>query len=165
MRDTALPYPGPLSMSFNLRRYVAAAISAIEITAKRTPGGKTVGARTLQTFFTAAATYLNTYVDSTAPTVSTRVRTAVNTATITFTEALDPSTSVPLSAFVFAPVRAVTAVVVTGSTVVITATGVIATDTVTYTPPALIPGAANSTNLGIKDAAGNPALTFTGVLA
>lgn len=168
MRDTTLPSPGVLAQGHNLRRTAAAAISAIEITARRTPGGKTLGARQLSDFFTACAASLSTLVDSVLATVVSRVRTGVNTATVTMSEALDPSTSVPLSCFVFSPSRVVTAVVVTGSTIVVTATGVIATDTITYTPPAApVPASAEDgrKHLGVKDLAGNPIATFTGILA
>lgn len=168
MRDTALPSPGILSQGFLLRRTAAAAISAVEITARLTPGGKTKGAAQLSAFFTACVAALASLVEVVLPTVTTRVRTAVNTAVVTFNEPLDPSTSVPLTSIVFTPARVVTAIVVSGSTVTVTATGVIATDTITYTPPAAAAGQAGPDGvktLGIKDRAGNLAATFTGVLA
>lgn len=168
MRDTSLPSPGILSQGYLLRRVAAAAISAVEITARITPGGKTRGAAQLSTFFSACVTALASLVEVVLPTVTTRVRTAVNTATITFSEALDPSTSVPLTSITFAPARVVTAIVVTGSTVVVTATGVIATDTITYVAPAAAAGQAGPDGVktqGIKDRAGNLAAGFTGVLA
>lgn len=168
MRDTTLPSPGVLAQGHNLRRTAAAAISAVEITARRTPGGKTLGARQLSDFFTACATSLASLVDATLATVVSRVRTGANTAVVTMSEALDPSTSVPLTSIVFTPARVVTAIVVAGSTITVTATGVIATDTITYTPPAApVPGVAEDgrKHLGVKDLAGNPVATFTGVLA
>jgi hypothetical protein len=160
MRDTDLPSPGLLSNGFLLRRTAAIAISAIQIQAGKTAGGKTPAAAKLQAFFTGCATTLNALVDVIAQTVSTRVRTAANTATVTFTGALMPSTSVPTSAFAVvssgAVVRPVTKVVVTGSTIVVTATGAIATDTITYTAPA---------TLYAEDQEGNKLASFTGVLA
>jgi hypothetical protein len=65
---------------------------------------------------------------------------------------------VPKTAFVFTPTRTVTAVNVTGSTIVITATGVIATDSVAYTAPGIPAG-------GALDQEGNALASFSGVLA
>ena len=168
MRVDTLLSPGILSQGFLLRKTAAQAISSIEITAKVTPGGKTAAAARLSAFFSDCVTKLATYVEVVLATVTTRVRTAVNTATITFTEELQPSTSVPLTSVVFSPVRTVTAITVTGSTMVITATGVVATDTITYTPPVpAIQSAGNPVlqSLGARDLAGNLVATFTGVLA
>lgn len=120
----------------------------------------------LSAFFSACVTALSTELDVTAPTVSTRVRTATNTAVITMNSALEPSTSVPKSAFVFTPARTVTAVVVSGSVITITATGVIATDSLTYTKPATAYAAGGEQpNLGVRGKDGNLVATFTGVLA
>lgn len=156
MRYTTLPSPGVITRGHELRSQAAQAISQVEIVAKRTPGGKTRAAGTLSAFFTACAAALTSLADLVAPTVSTRVRTAVNTLTVTFSEALDTSVIPANSAFVFTPARTVTAVAVVGSTIVVTATGVIATDSVTYTKPA--------TNYA-RDRAGNAIATFTGVIA
>jgi len=167
MRDTALTYPGVLSNGYKLRSEAAKAISTVEIAARATSGGKTAGAAKLSAFFASCVAALATYIEAVLPTVVTRVRTAANTATITMSEALNPSTSVPLTSVVFSPARTVTAIVVTGSTIVVTATGVIATDTITYTPPSAVAGAGNATAtyLGVTDLAGNAVATFTGVLA
>lgn len=159
MRDTSLTSPGILSNGFLLRREAAKAISTVEIASRATAGGKTKGAAQLSAFFASCVTALSTLVEVVLPTVSTRVRTNSTTATITFNEALDPSTSVPVSAFTIGA-RVLSAVVVTGSTVVITGVAITAGDTVTYTPPA-----APNAHLGVKDLAGNLAATFTGVLA
>jgi hypothetical protein len=156
MRETTLPSPGALPEGFELRRKAAWAISRCEIVARRTAGGKTQAAGTLAAFFTACASALSSISDLALPTVSTRVRTAANTLTVTMSEALDESVVPAKSAFVFTPARTVTAVAVSGSTVVVTATGVIATDSVTYTAP--------STNY-LRDLAGNAVSTFTGVIA
>lgn len=158
MRAETLPSPGLLAQGYDLRRVSANAISGVEMAARRAAGGRTATARQLQAFFTACATALNALVEIVLPTVTTRVRTAVNTATITFSEALQPG-ALPLTSFSFSPVRTVTAVNVVGSTVVVTATGVIATDNVTYTQPVL------ATDFKIKDLAGNIAANFAGVLA
>lgn len=156
MRETTLPSPGILTWAHQLRRMAALAISAVEISSRHTPGGKSKQAKGLQTFFTACATALNSYVDSVLPTVTTRVRTATNTCVVTFSETLNASTSVPLTSVVFSPVRTVTAIVVSGTTMTITATGVIATDTITYTQPAA---------QGVADASGNLAASFSGAVA
>jgi hypothetical protein len=160
MRLDTLPSPGQVNVSQQLRLKACQAISQCEMLARNTAGAKTAQAAKLSAFFTACVAALAAYVEVVLPTVTTRVRTATNTATITFTEALQPSTTVPLTSVVFSPARTVTAIVVTGSTMVVTATGVIATDTITYTPPTN-----GSVHLGAKDLAGNFVATFTGVLA
>lgn len=152
MREDNLPSPGAISNGFLLRREAAKAISNAEIVASRTPGGKTAGAKSLQTFFTGCAAALATLVEAVLPTVTTRIRTAANTVVITCSEALQPGSSTPLTAFVFAPARTVTAIVISGSTITITATGAVAGDTVAYTKPATFP---------VKDLAGNELATFT----
>ncbi len=156
MRVTALPSAGRLSNGFKLRTEAAKAISAVEIVAMRTPGGRAEEAGELAAFFTAAAAAATAVADETAPTVTTRVRTATNTATITFTEPLDTTVTPPTSAFVFTPARTVTAVSVSGSTLVITATGTVAGDSVAYTAPA--------TNYA-RDRVGNAVASFSGALA
>ena len=150
MRYTTLPSPGVITRGHELRNQAAQAISQVEIVAKRTAGGKTRAAASLSAFFTACATALN----------STRTHVAYSTPRPRgiphrhVSEALKPRYPA-LSSFVFTPARTVTAISVVGSTVVVTATGVIATDSVTYTA---------RTN-GIRDKAGNQAATFTGVIA
>jgi hypothetical protein len=153
MRETTLPSPGNLTWGHQLRRMCAIAISAIEISGRHSVSGKSRQAKQLSTFFTACATAIASYVDAVAPTVSSRVRTATNTVVITCSETLSPSTSVPVTAFVFSPARTVTAVVVSGTTITITATGAVAGDTVAYTQPALA-------SQQVVDGAGNPLATF-----
>ena len=167
MRDTSIVSPGVLSNGFLIRREAAKAISTIEIQAARTAGGKTPAAARLKAFFDDCSSKLVAFVDIVAQTVSTRVRTAANTAVVTFTGPMTPSTSVPLSSIVFTPARTVTAIVVSGSTVTVTATGVIVGDTITYTPPAVIGQTGNpyGSSMGIHDQEGNRIPTFTGVLA
>lgn len=160
MRIDSLLSPGSLIQAYQLRKSACLAISQVETLARFTSGGKTAQAAKLSAFFSDCVSKLAAYVEVVLPTVTTRVRTATNTATITFSEALSPSTSVPLTSVVFTPARTVTAINVTGSTMVITATGVIATDTITYTPPTN-----GNAHLGVKDLAGNFAAGFTGVLA
>ena len=156
MRHTSLPSPGVLTMGHDIRMDSARAISSCEIVARRTAGGKTKAAATLKAFFDACSTALTAIADAVAPTVSTRVRTATNTLTVTFNEALSTDVVPATSCFVFTPTRTVTAVAVAGSTVVVTATGVIATDSVAYTQPAV-----NK----LQDKAGNAVASFSGVIA
>lgn len=156
MRVENLPSPGLLSKGISLRLVAAQAISAVEITAGLTPGGKTSAATTLQTFFTACATALNSLTDSTAPTVSTRVRNSATQSTITFSEPLDTSVVPAASAFTISGGSTVTGVAVVGSTIVLTGTGHTAAQTVTYTQP--------SVN-GARDRAGNLIASFSGALA
>jgi hypothetical protein len=166
MRDTSIVSPGILSNGFLLRREAAKAISAVEIATSRTASGKTVGAAKLAAFFTDCASKLSTMYELVASVVTTRVATSSVLATITFDVALEPSTSVPLSAFTI-DARVLTAVEVVGSTVLITGVDITAADTVTYTPPATYTSAGNPTpqSDGIRDINGNLVETFTGALA
>ncbi len=160
MRETSLPSPGIVSTNgHQLRKEACKAISAAEIQAKYTSGGKTRQAAQLSAFFTACVAALSTLVDTVAETVSTLIRTSSTVATITFTGALSPSTSVPLASFTIGA-RVLSSVVVTGSTIVITGVAITVADVVTYTPPT----GANE-HLGVRDAAGNLVATFTGALA
>jgi hypothetical protein len=156
MRLETLPAPGLLSNGIRLRIEAAKAISTVEVVAGRTPGGKVSSAGTLRTFFTACASALDSLVDATAPTVSSRVRNSATQATITFSEPLSPSVVPAPAAFTIGGGATVTAVAVSGSTVVLTGTGINAGATVTYTRPA--------TNF-LRDLVGNPVATFSGVLA
>lgn len=153
MRETTLPSPGPLAMmGHQLRRQAALAISGVETRSRHTVTGKSKAANQLKAFFDACSTALASYIDTTLPTVVSRIRTAANTVTITCSEQLNASDSVPLTAFVFSPARTVTAIHVTGTTIVITATGAVAGDTVAYTAPAVNP---------VVDVAKNALATFT----
>ena len=155
MRQETLPSPGLLSNGIRLRIEAAKAISSVEITAGRTPGGKTSAAAGLQAFFTACASALSALADVTAPTVSTRVRNSATQATITFSEALAESV-VPAAAAFTLSAGTVTAVAVSGTTVVLTGTSIGSGATVTYTAPA--------TNF-LRDRAGNAVASFSGALA
>lgn len=153
MREDKLLSPGGIHGGFLLRREAAKAISSIEILASRTPGGKTAAAKELSAAFTDWASKLAGFIESVLPTVTTRIRTATNTVVVTCSEALQPRANVPLTAFTFAPARTVTAIVVTGSTITITATGAVAGDTLTYVKP-------TDAKLTIKDLAGNELAAF-----
>lgn len=156
MRVDTLPSPGVVGgNAYQLRLQAAKAISAVEIQSKFV-GGATRQAAQLSAFFTACVAALATMVDTVAAVVTTRVRTSSTTATITFDGALDPSAAVPLSAFTIGA-RVLSAVVVTGSTIVITGVAITAGDVVTYTKP-------TSGNV-VLDAQGNEVASFTGALA
>jgi len=156
MKQSDLPSPGKIRIAHELRARAAEAISGVQVFAKKNASGKARTAKQLSDFFTACATALSGFIDATAPTVSTRVRTATNTLTITFSEALDTGVVPATSAFVLTPTRTVTAVSVVGSTVVVTATGVVATDSVAYTKPA---------TKALRDRVGNQVASFSGVIA
>lgn len=160
MRYDTLPSPGIFTNSIKLRQELAKTISAVEIAAGYAVGGKPSEANKLDAFLVAARAAISTFLDAVLPTVVSRVRTAANTAVVTMSETLASSTSVPLTSIVFTPARTVTAIVVDGTTITVTATGVIATDTITYTPPTN-----GQAHLGVQDLAGNFVATFTGVLA
>lgn len=167
MRDTSIVSPGILSNGFLIRREAAKAISTIEIQCARTAGGKTPAAARLKAFFDDCSSKLATFVEVVLPTVTTRVRTSATVATVTFSEAMTPSGSVPLASVVFTPARVISAINVTGSTMVVTGVGITVGDTITYTPPATFYSAGNPVpqSNGARDLAGNLAATFTGVLA
>lgn len=154
MRVETLPSPGLLSNSIGLRSTAARAISMVEVTAGKTPGGKTSGANLLHTFFTACATAVAGLRDVTAPTVvSITQPLGVNTITITLSEGLRPDIIPALTSFVTSPARTITGISVVGVTVVITYSGVALTNgqTIAYTAP--------GTN-DLQDPAGNILATF-----
>lgn len=156
MRVEDLPSPGLLSNGINLRAAAARAISASEITAGLTPGGRTDTAAVLQAFFTACATALNAVADAAAPTVVSRVRNSATQTTVTFNEALETSVVPAAAAFTLSGGATITTVAVVGSTIVLTGTGHAAAQTLTYTQPAVN---------AARDLAGRLIATFTGVTA
>lgn len=156
MRIETLASPGILSNGFTLRREAAKAISAIEITARATPGGKTKGAAALSAFFSDCVTKMAALVDIVAPTVSTRTRTNATTATVVFSEPLSQGV-VPALSSITIGARVLSAVTVDGSgNLVVTGVAITAADVITYTQPAVN---------RLQDAAGNYVATFTGALA
>lgn len=137
MRVDTLLSPGQLSNGFLVRREVAKAISAIEMVARRTAGGKTQSAAKLQAFLTDAASKLTAMVDAVVPTVSTRVATSATTVTITFSEAMDQTVVPALSAFASAG-NTITAAAWSSATVlIITGTGFASGEAFGYTKPAV----------------------------
>lgn len=156
MRVETLLSPGPSSNGYRIRVEAAKAISAVEITARATPGGKTKAAALLSAFFTDCASKLSALVDIVAPTVSTRTRTNSTTATVVFSEPLS-TLVVPALSSITIGARVLSAVTVNVSgELVVTGVAITAGDVITYTQPA-----ANR----LQDKAGNDVATFTGALA
>lgn len=157
MKAATLPSPGKYSNSQQLRQSAATAISACEIVAAKTVGGKTTSAGTLRTFFTACATALNDLYDNTAPTFASAV---VANATptkleITLSEALDTGVVPAAAAFTISPAKTISTVEVVGTKVTLTVSAAFVNGnviTVAYAKPA--------TN-ALRDPAGNQVATFT----
>lgn len=156
MRLENLPSPGLLSNAIGLRAAAARAISNVEVTAARTPGGLTSGANQLHVFFTACATAVAAMRDVTAPTVTARNQTTgEKVIRLTTSEGLDPSIVPAAAAFAISPARTITGIEVLGTSVRITYSGttLVAGDspTIGYTQP--------GTN-ALRDTAGNLLATF-----
>ena len=156
MRIDSLLSPGLLAKGHDLRTAAMKCISAVELAAARAAGGKTSQAAVLAAFFTDCASKLSTLYAVVVPTVLTRVSDTVNTAVVTLSAPVEAG-SLALTSIVFTPARVVTAIEVSGSTVTITATGAIATDSIAYTKP--------TTGFVLKDGSGNEVANFSGVLA
>jgi len=159
MRETTLPSPGLGSNSFCLRRESAKAISSVEITARRTPGGKTPAAAQLAAFFTAAAATLSTMIDAVLPTFSSaQIANATPTKVrITFSETMDQTVVPALTAFTLGGTAKTKSSVQweSATELSITVTSAYAngnTATVAYAAPAVS---------FLRDLAGNAVATFT----
>ena len=158
MRIETLPSPGLLSNSIDLRSAAARAISKIEVTASRSAGGVTSGANALHVFFTACATAVAALRDLVVPTIASRTApaTGATEVTLTYSEGLDPNFIPPTSAFVFSPVKTVSAVRVEGTKVILSLTTAVANgNTVAYTQPVA------AGTLKLRDPAGNEPVSFT----
>lgn len=156
MRLENLPSPGLLPNAIDLRSAAARAISNVEVTAARTPGGLTSGANGLHTFFTACAAAVAALRDITAPTVTARNQaTGANVIRLTTSEGLDPRIIPNLTSFVTAPARTITDVVINGTVIEVTYTGasLVNGNTIAYTQPA----GANK----LQDLGGNLLASFT----
>jgi hypothetical protein len=157
MRIETLLSPGLLSNGWRLRTEACKAISSVEITAGRTPGGKTTSAKALYDFFTDCASALSALYDVTAPTMAgtTATATSATQINIVFAEAMDQGVAPDAAAFSISG-DTITAVAWTSSTNLrLTGTGFAAAETLTYTKPA--------TN-ALRDLAGNQVATGTKVL-
>lgn len=144
MKINALPSPGLLSNGIKIRVEAAKAISSVEVTGMRTPGGKVSTAATLKTFFDACSTALDSFVDTTVPTMAgaTGVAASATKITIDFVGTDMDESVVPLAAD-FAVDNGGTVTSVAWGTagdagkLVLTGTGYAAGDTVTYTKPSV----------------------------
>lgn len=158
MRETDLPSPGANPNSFALRRIAANYLSNIQMVARAYPGGKNPQAGQLKAFFTACAAKCDAFIDSVLPTVTTRVLNSATQVTITFTEALSGSKKPLPAAFTVSAGGVVTAVAISGNTVVLTGTGFTVAATVVYVVPT--PAAQK-----LQDPSGNLVAAFSGALA
>lgn len=157
MRIETLLSPGQLSCGLRLRTEACKAISSVEVTAGRTPGGKTTAAKSLYDFFTDCASQLSALYDVTAPTWAGAVATATSATqiNIVFAEAMD-QTVTPLPADFAITGDTFTVVAWTSSTNLrLTGTGFAAAETLAYTKPAVN---------ALRDLAGNQVATGTKVL-
>jgi hypothetical protein len=156
MRVETLLSPGLIARGLQLRAMAAQAISTVEITAGRTPGGKINTAKTLQAFFSDCASKLSSYVDSVLPTfASALIASGQGTKlAITMSEDMDPTVVPAGSAFTTSPAKTVSAVSVQGKIVTLTVSAAFVPGAVTvaYTQP--------GTN-ALRDLSGNLLATFT----
>lgn len=156
MRIETLLAPGLLSNGIRLRTEASKAISAVEITAGRTPGGKTSAAATLQAFFTDCASKLSALVDSVVPTVSSKTATSATQINIVFSEAMDQTVVPDLSAFAISGDTITAAAWTSATNLRLTGTGFAAAETLAYTKPAVS---------YLRDKAGNAVASFSGALS
>lgn len=159
MRASDLTSPGVLSMGQQLRQVAAQAISQAQITANKTPGGKTRMAGQLQAFFEDCSDSLDAIVDVTAPTYSSsQVANATPTKVrITFSENMDQSVVPALAALTLGGTAKTKSSVQWESATVLSITVTVAyangnSITVAYTKP--------DTNY-LRDLAGNAVASFT----
>lgn len=158
MRLESLLYVGgTISNGIRLRIEANKAISSIETTAGRTPGGKTQAAKVIFDFFTDCASKVSTLYDVTVAAfsgVTSATVTAVTTIKVVFPEVMDTTVTPLPAAFVVNNAGTVSGVAwgTAGDVgkLIITGTGYTAADTVTYTKPA--------TN-ALRDRAGNQMAT------
>lgn len=153
MRIENLPSPGLLSNGIRLRTEAAKAISAVEIVAGRTPGGKTQAAKQLYDFFAAGVTALTNLFDVTAATMAgaTGVAASATKITLDFVGTDMDESIVPAAAAFAVNNGGVVSSVAWGTAgdagkLVLTGTGFAAADVVTYTQP---------TTNALRDYAGN----------
>lgn len=137
MRDTDLPSPGELALGHELRRVAANAISGIQITSVRTPGGKLLKANKLKNFFDACSAALAGMLETAVPTVVayTAPTATPNDIVVVYNRIMSGAPLVGAFAVGGAPARTVSAVSVSGNTVRITTNGAVTpgTHTIAYT--------------------------------
>jgi hypothetical protein len=157
MRIETLLSPGLGTNSIALRTQAAKAISAAEIVAMRSPGGKTQSASTLADFFTDCASKLSALFDVTVPTWAAAVATATSATqiNIVFAENMDQGV-IPLPADFAITGDTITVVAWTSATNLrLTGTGFAAAEDLIYTKPAVN---------AVRDLAGNQLATGTKTL-
>lgn len=155
MRINSLPSPGLLSNGIKLRVESAKAISSVEMTCARTPGGKTTSAKALSDFYQACVDSLATLFDVTAATITAQVATSATVLTLTFSETMDTGVIPAMSAFAITGDTFTSAVWTNGTTLTITGTGFAAAESLTYTKPAVN---------ALRDRAGNQVATVAGLI-
>lgn len=155
MRIETLPSPGVLANGIKLRVEAAKAISSVEVTAMRTPGGLVSGAGKLRDFFLACAASLAALREVVAPTVSSRVATSATKVTLTFSEPMDQLIAPAVAAFTSAGNTITGFVWISPTVAEVTGTGFAATENFTYTQP--------GTN-ALRDLSGNLVATTSAAL-
>lgn len=150
--------PGLLPNAGRLHAEIVKAVSYAEVQ-KDLRGVAPEQGKTLDTYLSAVKTYMSSgsLVDSSAPTMASGLidrSDAARVLTLTFSEVLDASVVPASSAFVSSPVKSWASVVVSGNTVVLTATTdwAAGATTIAYTQP--------GTN-GLRDLAGNLVANIT----
>lgn len=153
MRVETLLNPGQLSNGIRIRTEAAKAISSIEITAGRTPGGKTRNAKVLYDFFTDCASKLSGLYDVTVPTISGGVASSATTIKLSFSETMDETVTPAAAAFAISGDTVTSVAWGTGGDagkLILTGTGFAAAETLGYTKPA---------SSYLRDRAGNAVAT------
>lgn len=156
MKINSLPSPGLLSNGIKLRVESAKAISSVEMTCARTPGGKTSSAKTLSDFYAACVTSLAALWEVVLPTIVSRTATSATQVDIVFSEPMDQTVIPALSAFTSAGNTITLAAWTSTTNLRITGTGFAAGENFTYTQPAVS---------FLRDLAGNAVATSSANLA
>lgn len=161
MRVETLLNPGLLSNGVRVRTEAAKAISSVEITAGRTPGGKTRTAGTLAAFFTDCASKLSALIDITVAAfsgVTSATATAATTIKVVFPETMDETVTPAAAAFAISGDTVTSVAWGTAGDLhklILTGTGFAAAESLAYTKPA--------TNF-LRDRAGNAMASGSKVL-
>jgi stage V sporulation protein SpoVS len=157
MRIENLPSPGILSSSLRLRTEATKAINAVEIVAGRTPGGKTIAAGTLATFFTACASAIAALSDVAVvgfASVTSATAASATQLNIVFPESMDQTVVPAPTAFAISGDTITAVAWVNATTLRLTGTGFASGESLVYTKPA--------TN-ALRDRAGNQTASGTKV--
>lgn len=138
MRIETLLSPGLLTNGLKLRTEACKAISSIEITAGRTPGGKIDSANVLKAFFTDCAGKMDAMIDVTAPAWAGIVATAASATqiNIVFLEDMDQTVTPLPGAFAISGDTITAAAWTSARNLRLTGTGFAAAESLAYTKPA-----------------------------